>query len=394
MKKNTKEFKFNPNFFNVIMCPYEDRTLAFWMKLAFTFIWAVSIPNGILYGVSSDYVIALSLMVLILILNMVLCHLYYRRWIDFVTFFALCIPVFYIFFHANIGFFSAMFSLIFSCGVVFILGIRNSLIINLCSLLTIIICFRFHTNSPTSLLYGENVSLRFPYLFVCFVAIAYCLMYMIQRFWVEKRHRTQILEERISNENKKLETISMNIMNAMIHALDAKISGEASHCRSVAEYAKEIATRKGLDKELCTDAYRAGLLHEIGMVGIPDALIQNNSLTETEYEVFKTYVEKGYHIIDMLETSETQRIAEAVLYHRDNYDGTGYHTGLYGEDIPLLARIVSVADYADRHLKRGESPSVLTEHLISLQGSRFDPECTTLMIEILKSDIPVKESFK
>ncbi len=386
MNAHTKENKSNIHFFDVILCPYEDQTLAFYMKLAFTFIWAISIPNGLLYGASSDYIIALTVMVTVLILNMLFCHICYRRWIDFITYFILCLPVFYVFFHANIGYFSVMFSLIFSCGVVFILGIRSSLIINLFSFITIMFCFRLHTDFTTRLLYGDNIALRFPYLFICFVVISYCLMYMIQRFWVEKRHRTQILEKRISDENKKLETVSMNIMNAMIQALDAKISGEASHCRSVAGYAKEIATRKGLDNDLCNDAYHAGLLHEIGMVGIPDALIQSNSLTEDEYSLFKTYVEKGFRIINMLQSSETNPVAEAVLYHRENYDGTGYPAGLHGEDIPLLARIVAVADYADRHIKRCEPHDMIIENLLSLQGLQFDPECTKVMIEILKTN--------
>ena len=384
MNAYTKENKSNIHFFDVILCPYEDQTLAFFMKLAFTFIWAISIPNGLLYGASTDYIIALAVMVAALILNILFCHICYRRWIDFITFFILYLPVFYVFFHANIGYFSVMFSLIFSCGVVFILGIRNSLLINLCSFITIIVCFRLHTDCPTRLLYGDNIALRFPYLFICFVVISYCLMYMIQRFWVEKRHRTQILEKRISDENKKLETVSMNIMNAMIQALDAKISGEASHCRSVAEYAKEIATHKGLNSDLCNNAYHAGLLHEIGMVGIPDALIQNDCLTEAEYAIFKTYVEKGFRIINMLQSSEANPVAEAVLYHRENYDGTGYPAGLHGEDIPLLARIVAVADYADRHIKRGEPHDLIIENLLSLQGVQFDPECTKDMIEILK----------
>ncbi len=386
MNAHTKENKSNIHFFDVILCPYEDQTLAFYMKLAFTFIWAISIPNGLLYGASSDYMIALAVMVTILILNMLFSHICYRRWIDFITYFILCLPVFYVFFHANIGYFSVMFSLIFSCGIVFILGIRSSLIINLFSFITIIVCFRLHTDTATRLLYGDNIALRFPYLFICFVVISYCLMYMIQRFWVEKRHRTQILEKRISDENKKLEIVSMNIMNAMIQALDAKISGEASHCRSVAGYAKEIATRKGLNSSLCNDAYHAGLLHEIGMVGIPDALIQIDSLTEDEYSIFKTYVEKGFRIINMLQSSEVNPVAEAVLYHRENYDGTGYPAGLHGKDIPLLARIVAVADYADRHIKRGEPHDMVIENLLSLQGVQFDPECTKVMIEILKTN--------
>ena len=103
MNAYTKENKSNIHFFDVILCPYEDQTLAFFMKLAFTFIWAISIPNGLLYGASTDYIIALAVMVAALILNILFCHICYRRWIDFITFFILYLPVFYVFFHANIG---------------------------------------------------------------------------------------------------------------------------------------------------------------------------------------------------------------------------------------------------------------------------------------------------
>ena len=146
----------------------------------------------------------------------------------------------------------------------------------------------------------------------------------------------------------------MKVIDTMSKALAAKIPGEEEHCNNVAEYSRSIAQRMNLDKKSCDDAYKAGLLHEIGMIGIPDALINRVDLTDDEYEIFKTYVSKGYQIINMLQTDESQGIAQAVRYHRENYDGSGFNEGISGDDIPLLARIVAIADYADRHIGRNE----------------------------------------
>ena len=176
----------------------------------------------------------------------------------------------------------------------------------------------------------------------------------------------------------------MLFRSAMVRALGAKIQGEEEHLRQVAEYAKQIAHYKGLDEKMCSNAYSAGLLHEIGMVGIPDALIEKEKLTEEEYAVFKTYVDKSYAIIIMLRSSSAESIAEAVHYHRESYDGNGYPDKLKGEDIPLLARILAVADYADRHLRRGEVRESVIEKINALSGVRFEPKDAQIMIDILR----------
>jgi HD-GYP domain-containing protein (c-di-GMP phosphodiesterase class II) len=92
-------------------------------------------------------------------------------------------------------------------------------------------------------------------------------------------------------------SMSMKVIDTMSKALAAKIPGEEEHCNNVAEYSRSIAQRMNLDKKSCDDAYKAGLLHEIGMIGIPDALINRVDLTDDEYEIFKTYVSKGIRLL-------------------------------------------------------------------------------------------------
>ena len=358
--------------------------MAFWMKSIFAVLWLISIPNGIFFHASRDYLIVLSYLTSVLLINLFVCRHHYHRWIDVVTAACLLVGVFYVFFYACIGYFSVMFPLLYSCIAVFMLGIRNSVLLNLVSVSAIIYCFRMDPNMVAQKLYGENVTLRFPYLYICIVLIAYLLMYTIQSYWVENTRREEILKQRIQIEKERLQGMAIKTMRAMGRALDAKIPGEEAHGVQVAEYARRLAIRSGLDETMQKDAYQAGLLHEIGMIGIPDALILCQNMTPEEYAQFCTYVEKGYGIICQLQGAGN--VAEAVLYHRENYDGSGYLKGLHAEEIPCLARILAVADYASRHIQRGETALDVMEALKKEKNKRFDGRIADDMIEILRYD--------
>lgn len=380
IKKSWKDISYR----EILLCPYEDKMLALWVKLAFWLVRLINIPAGIIYGASFQYIAYVLSIVFAIGINIAISAKNYNIWIDFITLALVSIQVYGIFFSAYIKAFSVMYPVFFSCSVVFILGIKYSFFINFVCTSSIIYCCRINKNHMMIDMYGENVVLRLPYLFICMLLIIYCLMFIIQKNWIEKNRRKQVLESRISEENTRLENMSMKVMNTMVRALGAKIQGEEEHLKQVAEYAKQIAHYKGLDEKMCSNAYSAGLLHEIGMVGIPDALIEKEKLTEEEYAVFKTYVDKSYAIIIMLRSSSAESIAEAVHYHRESYDGNGYPDKLKGEDIPLLARILAVADYADRHLRRGEVRESVIEKINALSGVRFEPKDAQIMIDILR----------
>ncbi len=383
-KQKQRQTEYWKNILRVVSCPYQDQKMAFWMKSIFAVLWLISIPNGIFFHASRDYLIVLSYMTSVLLINLFVCRHHYHRWIDVVTAACLLVGVFYVFFHVSIGYFSVMFPLLYSCIAVFMLGIRNSVLLNLVSVSAIIYCFRVDPNMVARKLYGENVTLRFPYLYICIVLIAYLLMYTIQSYWVENTRREEILKQRIQIEKERLQGMAIKTMRAMGRALDAKIPGEEAHGKQVAEYARRLAIRSGLDETMQKDAYQAGLLHEIGMIGIPDALILCQNMTPEEYAQFCTYVEKGYGIICQLQGAGN--VAEAVLYHRENYDGSGYLKGLHAEEIPCLARILAVADYASRHIQRGETALDVMEALKKEKNKRFDGRIADDMIEILRYD--------
>ena len=176
-------------FIDILMCRYEDEHLALWMKIVFCFIWIISIPNGLIYGVDTDYIMALFSIILMLLLNIAVSRKNYRTWVDVAAFIIIAIPVFFVYYHACIGYFSVFFPLFFSSVAVFILGIRNSFFINIICSVIILICSRTYGKMSIRHIYGDNVTLRFPYIYVCIILISYCLMYAIQKYWVDKRRR-------------------------------------------------------------------------------------------------------------------------------------------------------------------------------------------------------------
>ena len=117
----TKAKRIRENFWDTVNAPYEDRELALWMKIVFGFIWAISILNGIFYGVRASYLIALGIMVALLFGNIAVCRRHYRRWIDVVTFTLLSIPIFYVFTTRALGTSVYCSRCCFPAGIVFIL---------------------------------------------------------------------------------------------------------------------------------------------------------------------------------------------------------------------------------------------------------------------------------
>ena len=242
-------------------------------------------------------------------------------------------------------------------------------------------------------LYGESFVRRFPFLYICILGVAYIIMFSIQRYWVDKAKRHLLLQQRIDAEKGKLSEMSLKVITAMYSALSSKIPEIDLHCQQTAELTQEMARRMGLDEAACRDGYYAGLLHEVGTVGLPDDVVLQRNITEEQYQLYKTYVERGCRIIQELQIVD--RVAETVRYHRENYDGTGYLEGLQGEAIPLLSRILAVADFTDRHRRRGETDAQIAAALRERAGHAFDPQCVEVMCGMLtkgrkKEDAPCR----
>ncbi len=177
------------------------------------------------------------------------------------------------------------------------------------------------------------------------------------------------------------EVLVSGTIRSLVNAIDAKDSYTCGHSDRVAEFARQIAVTMQLDEEFCERIYMTGLLHDVGKIGIPDSVLQKpDTLSPAEFEQIKAHPIIGHRILKHL--SGFDYVLPGVLYHHEAVDGTGYPHGLQGDEIPLDARILAVADAydamtSDRPYRNG-MPSERAEAIIAEgAGKQWDAECVT-----------------
>lgn len=191
-------------------------------------------------------------------------------------------------------------------------------------------------------------------------------------------------------QHEKLERISMQIVTALSGAIDAKDTYTNGHSTRVADYSARIARRAGLSKEAQDDIYMMGLLHDVGKIGMPDAIINKPAkLTEEEYAVIKNHPVMGARILKNI--TEFPKLITGARWHHERYDGKGYPDGISGEDIPLEARIIAIADAYDAMSSRRSYRGVLPQEKVRAEvekgkGTQFDPVFAEIMLAMIDED--------
>ena len=154
------------------------------------------------------------------------------------------------------------------------------------------------------------------------------------------------LQSRSSDRYLELKELLVGLTRSLTAALDAKDSYTYGHSERVARIAIELARELGMKGDDLGDIYLAGLLHDVGKIGVRDGVFRKPSaLSAEEFEEVKQHVTIGYKILSDLRPIRS--LLPGVLYHHERFDGSGYPDGLQGEAIPLLARILAVADAYD-----------------------------------------------
>ncbi len=184
------------------------------------------------------------------------------------------------------------------------------------------------------------------------------------------------LQLRGSRRFQELKDLMVGLARSLTATVDAKDTHTYGHSERVARIAVEIGREMGLQEDELSDLYLAGLLHDVGKIGIrDDVLLKPAALTADEYEHIKQHVVIGYRIL--AELHPLRNLLPAVLHHHERIDGTGYPDGLAGENIPLLARILAVADAFDamgtrRAYRNARSPKHVEETLREGSGTQWD----------------------
>ena len=194
----------------------------------------------------------------------------------------------------------------------------------------------------------------------------------------------------IKTQTEKLSRTYIQIVQALAASVDAKDRYTHGHSSRVAAYSREIAKRAGLSVAEQDSIYMMGLLHDVGKIGIQDAIINKTGrLTDQEYAEIKTHPVVGYEILRNIE--DYPELMVGARWHHERYDGRGYPDGLAGEDIPEVARIIAVADTYDamtsnRSYRKALSQETVRAEIENCKGSQFDPRFADVMLEMIDED--------
>ncbi len=181
---------------------------------------------------------------------------------------------------------------------------------------------------------------------------------------------------------------------ALANAIDAKDKYTNGHSRRVAEYSLDIAKEAGLSKDECEKVYFAALLHDVGKIGVPIGILSKKGrLTDEEFEQIKQHPVTGGQILSSIRNSPWLSIG--ARYHHERYNGKGYPEGLSGNDIPMLARIIAVADAYDamtsnRSYRKAIPQHIVREEIVKGSGTQFDPDFAKIMLRLIDEDTDYK----
>ena len=170
--------------------------------------------------------------------------------------------------------------------------------------------------------------------------------------------------------------------------IDAKDPYTNGHSKRVATYTKQIAAEMGYKGEELERIYYVALLHDCGKIGVPDNILgKPGRLTDEEFEIIKSHTTRGGEILSSFKSLEG--VGEGALYHHERYDGKGYPQGKAGTDIPLIARIICVADSFDAmntnrvYRKKLTMDDIIAE-IENNKGKQFDPAIADVMLRLLR----------
>ncbi len=222
------------------------------------------------------------------------------------------------------------------------------------------------------------------------------MLQRVQRILELSRLQKHLQEEvdrqiqKVEQGHRNLEKLFSQMVLSLVNTIDAKDKYTNGHSERVANYSLEIAKRAGLSQKEQRETYFMALLHDIGKIGIPDSIInKDSSLTDNEYSIIKTHPAIGADILkDIFEMPE---IVFGARWHHERFGGGGYPDGISGDEIPVSARIIGVADAYDamtskRSYRDVLEQDVVKEELAKGKGTQFDPVYADIMLQMMEED--------
>jgi HD-GYP domain-containing protein (c-di-GMP phosphodiesterase class II) len=207
----------------------------------------------------------------------------------------------------------------------------------------------------------------------------------------QRETRARFAELRFKQMEQQVAVLRSSLICAINQLLDLRDLNTGVHSTRLAEWALHVAKDLGLPESLFQDIETAALLHDIGKIGVPDAILNKPAkLSDLEYRVMKKHPEYGWAVLKQVPGMD--RASLIVLHHHEAFNGKGYPAGLQGEEIPVESRIVSVIDAFDamvscRPYRQGLPLEEAERRLISGAGTQFDPAVVKSFLPLARAEI-------
>ena len=193
-------------------------------------------------------------------------------------------------------------------------------------------------------------------------------------------HRAKLMQE--------VERLFLDVMKAIASIIDAKDGYTHKHSERVSAFGVRLAAQLGFDADARAVVELSGLLHDVGKIGVPDAILNKpGKLTDLEFKEMRLHPLHGARILSNINSQKVVSLLPGVKYHHERWDGKGYPEGLKGEEIPLLGRVLGVADFldaltSDRSYRKGLPLEEALQMVKDLEGQAFDPVVVKAAVEL------------
>lgn len=183
-----------------------------------------------------------------------------------------------------------------------------------------------------------------------------------------------------------MDAMFLGTIEAISASIDAKDRYTQGHSQRVAQLSQQLASEIGLENKTVKRLHIAGLVHDVGKIGIPESVLSKpGRLTEEEFGIVKTHPDIGYRILK--DIPQLRDILPGVLYHHERWDGRGYPRGITGDEIPLFARIIALADSfdamsSDRTYRTARTRKWVLAEIDQCAGTQFDPELAKAFVKL------------
>lgn len=309
---------------------------------------------------------------------------------------------------ANEGF-AILWTMLMPLAICYFMGVKEGIILSLFFETLVVVLFYTPIRAHYDGVYTVTFMNRFPIVYLCGLMITAVSMTQYHESVLVETEYTERLNEEVKRQTKvaveqsriateqsriateranQLELLSEEMVETLARTIDAKDRYTNGHSFRVAEYAVALARKLGWSEAEIRELEREGLLHDIGKIGVPDAVLNKpGRLTEEEFDVIKSHTTVGKTILEGLDGMKAA--AEVAAYHHERYDGKGYPEGLKGKAIPEHARLISIADaydamHSDRIYRKALPDDVILEEMKRGSGQQFDPDYLPVFLEMLE----------